>query len=348
LKSFLSWINVQAGYIRPIMTINTTKTLIPPLNETLFTKLSNITSDFSKQIDDGKKSVDDYVQSAYSAGIFIVTVPIAFLALTVSFAMCNVRTCFPLINSCVHYLLFIVVSLCATVFYVIAMLLTDVCGERDLFLSNPNAPGLISLAGIPLCNATFPFDQIKTQITEVITTQAANSCDGMQAICDTSSTYSLAAPNIVFQCSISSPSADCPTFAAAYSQGNALTLKTGASVITTCLNGSASVTPCNLGACASYCTNAPIAAIASTANTLLGYANNAQIAYDVYVSPLLDCGVVYRQALGPISNCMPFANSLYLLGSSLFGFTVSFLWGIWILWRGQKRYFRRSLSIAPF
>lgn len=348
LESVTAYVDAQAAGIRTLLTINTTTppTLIPPLTDSIFQSVDNVTASISSQLSNGKTSIDPYEEDVYIVGLILVVFPTLLLLLTALFACGNVRRCAPCLSSLVHYIFYIPVAIGAAVVFVLAMVSTDVCGERSLFLDNNTAPGLVSLAAVPLCTANFPFQTVLTDVQSVITTQAGNVCGAMLDICDGSATYDPANPLKVFQCAnLTNATADCPNFTAATAEQDALVLKSGAPV--ECVNGTTVLTPCTFTLCASYCNVTAVRDIAANGTTQLHYADNGQLAFDLYVQPLLNCDNVYVQALGPMTDCTPFAQSMYLIGASLLGFTVLLAVDMCVLWRGQKRFFKPNPAHHP-
>jgi hypothetical protein len=339
VKSVLTWVDGRSNGMRTLLTINATGELIPPLTEELFQDIGKKTIDIRASIQDAKDQVDPFVGETFIGAVIIFALSIMFLLATIGAACANLRRCVLCCNLVFHYLFFILYSIIAVVFLAAGLLVTDVCGERQLFLNNPSAKGLISLAGVPQCDANFPFERIPGQVTDVIRTQSIAACESMDSICSPGTTFDSSQPLEVFQCTgLTNATQDCETFASANGIASSMELKPSAPGVQ-CVNDSVVLTPCTLSKCGETCNDATIKNTSQTASTSLSYAANAELAYTVYVQPLLSCRVIYKEMLAPLKSCDPFVDSMFMIGGSALAMQVVFALGIMLLWRGQKRFF---------
>lgn len=334
----ISWADGRSAAIRELMTVNSTGRLIEPLTPELFWNMGNTTADFRLQLENAKASADPYISNANIVAICIATIPLLFLVLTVLCAVLDIRTGLPCANVCCHFIFIILYSIGAVVFLIGGFFLGNVCGERDVFLANSTTPGLISYYLVPVCDHVFPFEQVKTDVTNVIGNQSLKACQNMQTICDTATTYNSAFPDVVYTCSITNPQGDCPDFVAADNIGKAMRLKSGAPVV--CENNSIVETPCTLSLCGQLCNESTIRNNSAKASNNLQQAANGEVAFVVYVEPLLSCARIYTEALRPLAVCNTLASSFFFIGGGFLGYTVLFMAGLIVLWRGQKRFFK--------
>ena len=345
-KGVLGWALGQSTQIRTLMTINTTGQLIPPLQESMFDDIGNITADLGTQIDDTKSSADQVASELVVGTIILFAASIIFMALTALAACLNIRSCLLCCNSACYYIFFIVFGLIGSVFLLLGLVLGGVCGERDLFLRDPTAPGLFSLALVPVCTQNFPFESIEGDVRAVILQQAQASCTAMDGICSQTAAYDAARPREVFHCpTLANPTTDCRTFGAADAIGNSMTLKSDAPGVR-CVNNSVTVTPCTLERCGEICNEPNVRDDSATASTSLGFASNAEIAFNVFVAPLLSCNQLYAQILGRLESCDTITESLNMAGAAAFLMEVLLFAGIIGIWRGQKRFIPASEAAA--
>ncbi len=340
LKGILAFIKTNSVGVRTLMTNNKTNTLVPPLTESFFTDINSKIIEFNTEINDAKSSADPYIENVNLAALVIGVVPIVFLLITVICAVLDIRTCVPCINLCCHCIFFIPYSILAFVFLLFGLFFGNVCGERDLFVADRTAPGLISLAAVPLCNANLPFETIKSQINAVILDNSLKACDTMQSYCTNASVaYSLTRPQAFFACgSLRDPTTQCRDFASANTIIGSLSLLAGAP--TACINGTTVLSSCSIALCGDYCTNPTIKNASSTTTNALHFASNGYLSYQLYILPLLDCAALYEVALRPLLVCDPFLTSVFSIGGAFLGFTMFFLAGMVVIWRGQKRFFK--------
>jgi uncharacterized membrane protein len=343
-KGLLTWVDDQALGVRTVMTINETQELIPPLEEDFFDGMSTTIDDFRDKIDGFKGTADPYVENVNLAALIIAITPLIFLTITLLCAICDIRTGLPCCNVCCHYLFVILYGIFGFVFLLVALVVGDVCGEREAFLDNSDMPSLMSLSMVPLCKANLPFNATKIKIEQVVTTQAGNACKGMRQVCDSSATWDYFNPMKVYQCpTLGSGVHKCKSFDDANKFLLELALKTDAPVeCRTDLNdASTAFTPCTPVACATSCTQDEVREAMNMVVTAMHYAVNAEYAYDAYIKPLLDCVTLYSQALRPLNMCPQLEASFQLVGTSFLGFTFLFLVGLVVLWRGQKRFVKQ-------
>jgi hypothetical protein len=343
-KGVITWVDDQSLNIRTVMTINETKQLIPPLTQGFFDNISNRIVDIRKTIDDGKKSADPFVENVNIAALCVGIIPLIFLILTVICAVCDIRTGVLCINSVCHLLFLIIYGVLAFVFLVGALLMGDVAGERNLFLDNHNKGGLISLVLVPMCNDFAPFEVVKDDINRTIIEQATSACTSMREICDGSATYDAANPNHVFYCPTLTDPTQCATFDTANNFALSLTIKPGGDSANQCRHNltdpTTVFTPCNISSCGDSCTLEFVRTTSASIVKNLGYAANAEYAYRAYVEPLLSCNVMYEQALRPLVVCPEVVKAMQMIGGAFFGFTVLFVIGMFVIWRGQKRFYK--------
>jgi hypothetical protein len=336
----LSWGDDRVTGLRTSVTIYSRQfkayMLVPPLDQSFFDSTHAVVQTYRDLLSGVKSSVKSYVEAANIVGIVISVVPSVCLAATVAFAMFDMRTFWPLINSVLHFVFVLVYGIIGGVLLVVATLFTDVCAERARFLNNQT--GLGSAYLVPYCDRVAPFAPTKDMVTSTIKLRAASACENTRTICNSASAFNNAQPDVIYQCGISNGTVDCPDVTSMSSKLLGLTMKTNAPVSCTGYTTS----QCTIARCADYCNKASAQFTALLTADQVDFANAANTAYYSQVAPLLDCNGILYKFFTFIESCDGVSVSFLEISIGFILFEFLFVLGIIAICRGQKRFFKRQ------
>ena len=344
VNSIFDWADEKIAFIKSEMTvpdINGNPTLVPPLTEATFTQVSDLISPFRVQVNDFKKQYEPYVGYSNIGALCLATVPFVSVLITLLCAVFNIRRVVLCINSLFHYIFMIPFGLLGGAFLIVSVVFVDVEAERQkLFV---NEPGILTYYLVPQLEAQSPFKGIEAQVSSAELSASRSACGFMVDICsDTSLVWSLADPKRVYTCSVNASSYTdrCTTFQRVSEIVEKMTILNGSPI--GCANVSATEqnTKCSMAVCATQCTSDDIKKAATDIVLNLRYATAAVSAFNRAVRPLTSMYGIMIELFSRLTVLKVLADAFILAGVGLCCFTIFFLVDMFVIFRGQKRFFR--------
>lgn len=337
-----TWLNGKLSDINTTMRIN--GALISPLQESYFTNGANIIQEYHNQVNSAQTTYQPYIDMGRTIAICIGVVPLVIFAFNVVFALLHVRRIFPLLNSCVLFLLVLLFGVVAMILCSLGLILNDVCDEVSVY-ENGRKPGIFSWYVIPLCEQDLPFNGFKNQIDQAEMTQAQNGCNYLLNVCSATQTlYNTATPNKMWECpGLTNATSQCTTFQNVSYYINNSVLMNGVSTAGYGCTGSGT---CTFRSCAQGCNPSSAQTYASDAVTAMDEANRAFNAWTNDVEPILDCNVMLTEALTALGHCSNVQLAVWYIGCGSLLYEVLSGVSLVAIWLGQKRWFDPSAADA--
>ena len=306
VNSIFAWALGKIDFIQAEMTvsdINGNPTLVPPLTNATFQSVKRLLD--SPPIRDGvlglQPKYQKYVEDANLGLTLLSTVPIASSAPFSTF---------------------------------------DIEAERQKFFRQE--PGLFLWFVVPAFESLAPFKNVSAQVQDAELSTSRAACNAMVSICTDSPSpvWSVAAPGKVYKCAVNATTynATCATFQRVSELVGNMTVLNGSPV--GCANVSAieQSTKCTMGGgCATECTSTTCdKKIATDIILNLRYATAAIRAFNVAVLPL---AVTYSIIFELLIRLTVLADDFTFVGVGLCLFTIFFFVDLFVVFRGQKRFF---------
>jgi len=310
-------------------------TYISGMTNATFTNALQGVTDLQGDVSTSKESADGYVVTITKISYAVGIGPMVFLIAAVAMAVFDIRKCGPACLTCFFFLLIIVYTILAIVLSASGLVMRDACDEIKLHFKRQ--PGLFQWYLVPLCTKTLDFGSIQADIQQSEYDAAVEGCTDMLSICDSSSVYNPASPDIVFQCGITNATAQCDGALKFETIFNATTEKSGTSA---CSPAGTPSNPCDMRRCATDCINANTRSKAASALLSLSDANQAVSVFTGPVSDLFNCNVVIDKSFLAFSKCDALAEGMLLIGSGATIYAFAFAVGICVMFKGQKHFFK--------
>ena len=340
-RGVLDWSRAHIEGTRELVTVNATTTpltYVAPLNELFFTVFHSQVGLLDGSISSMEAAITGFFDDVTIFALIVALVPVAFLLITALSAVLDCRRTILCVNSVLHYVIIIGYGIAAFLFLALGMFMGDLCGERDAYLANITQPGLISWWAVPECTHQGYFNTSRDALVYARNNRSEGACNGMSQICDASASFDPTGTK-VYQCANLTAAALCTDYVTARGSLDATVMKAGAPV--RCENGTVNPSfTCDVDDCAQYCNSAPVFNWAANASSELDHANRLQLSLDDHIAQLDNCSMVYLEMMTPLTNCNRLAGAFYQVGAGSFGFTVLFVVGLFVIWRGQKRFFK--------
>ena len=342
-RGVLSWSRTHVEGTRQLLTLNDTSdpfVYVRPIQEAFFTTFHSQVDALDASLTSLENAMSGFFDDVSIFALVVALLPVGFLLITALSAVMDWRRNILCINSLLHYIVIIGYGLGGFLFLSLGMFMGDLCGERTKYLANINDPGLIAWWAVPDCTAKGYFNTSKDNLEGARGNRSLSSCTGLLQICDQLTTYT-AATNKAYRCgNLSSTNlATCADYSTALATQAAAAMKLASPV--RCENGT--VNPsflCPVDDCGEYCNDATTQAWAANASVELDHAGRVDLSLQSHVAPISNCSELFFQMLTPLSNCNRLAGAFFQVGAGSFAFTILFVSGLFVIWRGQKRFFK--------
>lgn len=315
--------------------------IVPPLSPDAFDIFLDVTRTYRAEIDTFRRNYEKYVDQGHSGLVAISVIPAIFLFIGFAYAAFDVRRVLPAVTTIINFLLVIVYAILSIVFFIGAIAFLHLCTEIELH--KQRRPGVIQWWVVPLCYRDAPFADFNREIYDAQRENSADACENMRSICSPSRTYNPAFPSQTFQCDITDPQRQCTSVETALPLLNPISAKTG--VPGGACNASVPANQCGFRQCASFCNDAEARHFSSETVQVLDYAERFVNATNV-LYPVMDCNELADRLLVPFRNCEKIRDGFFLLGAGTGVSYLLFMYGIVVLFIGQKVYFKLPKSAA--
>lgn len=288
------------------------------------------------------------------------------------------------VTSCFSFLFIIFFGIVSGVFWLTANLVQDVCGERELFLQNPNAPGLISYLVLPACeeNANSSFKDAEDRVIDGERQLAEVTCEQLLTLCDSDDAYN----DRPYKCANLTQMNQCSDYYTARGTAATLTMKPAAPVRCGTVTGTTpynvaedypnlpadydqfldklvgsdglidvpNVDPntaqflCPVPTCANQCNDVDAAAGSQLTVAILEESDLVHQSRQENIDPYLSCRKVINKGLNRWTTCDDTVALLYILGACALLFMILLILLSVVIWMAMRNLDDSLCSVMAF
>ena len=269
---------------------------------------------------------------------YLTILPGVFMLLTVVAAFVHLRSCVPTFIALFLFLFALIYGTTGTAFLAAHLPVDTACGEVTAQLKRE--PSILQWYVVPTCEKTNLLKDLVSEVTALETKAAELSCKATKEVC--SSVADPATSLHQFSCNLTLGE-NCTTIDQAKAFSDSMVVKPDANE--TC-GGKSS---CPLCACGKDCTLPNVKEAAVAGCEAISDGSLVVNSFASNVAPLLDCNTLLDKLvvlLTPVCDELPDGFYFLGVGSSLVVFSV--LFGLVLVFRGQKRWFVRPSEEVDF
>jgi len=318
---------------------------LAPVTVNSMAAFSTQVSSINNIIRDIKDYAEIFRATIYNgANVMAIGVILLFGLITI-YAALDVRSLFPALTSCFAFLLVLVLGIFACGLFFGHAVLTNGCEEADQ--QTARTPGVFQWQLVPECRSNSNFGPLISDINTVEVDFSRLACESLFALCNSSSSS-----NSTYYCpnAAAFPSASsCVSHANvttvmtnmyARNQGTACTYPTTSSA-TTAPPTTTGANNCTIAKCKDYCTSTTDASNATRIVQYIAILLRVSTARTRVVE-LSDCNAQYDRVIKSVSKCTRGRKGMALIGAGATFNAYLSAWAIYILLRGQKRFFKHG------
>lgn len=306
----------------------------PPVSASSMEAFTIQVNSIQDEVNDIKDKAKIFRDVIYNGANVMAIAVILLFGLVSLYAALDVRSFFPALTSCFSFLLVLVLAVFGAGLFYGKALLTNGCEERDL--QSERSPGVLQWKLVPQCAESSRFGPLLGDVATVESNYAQQACGNLFNLCDAN-----AAGSTTFYCpnrSFFASASNCNWYA---NVTFIMTNMVARNAATACTGSGTST--CTISECKDYCTNTNDASNATRLvqyNTVLSGVDTAYI----NVQNLGDCNAQYDRVLLSLAKCGKGKKGMVLIGSGATVGAYLAAWSIYILLRGQKRFFKHGAN----
>ena len=268
-------------------------------------------------------------------------------------------------TSCCSFLFIIFFAIVTAAFWFAGSVVHDVCGERELFLQNPDAPGLINYMVLPACeeNGNSSFQDANDRVVDGERQLAEVVCETLLTLCDASDEYN----DRPYKCANLTSKTQCGDYYTAKGTAATLQMKTSAPVRCGVVTGTTDYDVnnydipedyqqyidklvgnngiiqvpntdastqflCPVETCANQCNDTEAAAGSQLTLRILNEADLVHQTIADHVNPYLSCRKVINKLLNRWTTCDDTVALLWIIGVCAFLFMLLLILLVVLIW----------------
>ena len=290
----------------------------------------------------------------------LASAPLLPLFIGLCSAACNIQTCGPSCAAFWQCTVSVLYGLIAAVLLILSVPVADLEGERKLFVDASSTGGIVRMLLLPLVNSGGVGRQLESSKNATLDLEAqaiALGCDMLWSSCsddpNPTTTTSTMGNNSqqqrpLFRCNAASSSATqpgrshpaCQDAAAVTALTAQLTLRSDAGV--QCVSSSGAPAACSLVDCAVWCNDTAARQTAAALAMQSRFVTAISKALHEKIVPYWSLEAILRVILTQATVLDSLSTALTTLASGMTGLSWVLMIAVWLMFRGQKRFFAIS------
>ena len=345
----LDWVVARKNEFISDLTLSN-GSLISPLTNDTFKPFDEFNADAREKTDTAQNDYVSKMKTAIQVLYGVAVIPTVLVAFITVFSCFNCRRCLPACFTCFNYCFGLLFGLVGTLFMLIGIVFLLFCGEVEL--QNQEQPGIFQWYLVPLCEEKIFFNKFKQEMATSEQEASLSACNAMTEICGNDNSTLIGVNSYT-----ESKQFYCPqiSYPGVNLTATCVTVKFIQLVFNTSHSrqGSA-LCNCTLSTCPELCKDndqlsAEVGfALPSSSPSAPNKTREAreQIAVGVQAVKGLarafvyaDCDVLLTRGVMPLDQCGDISEGLLLLGAGCSLATLCLIFGIPLLFKGQKLFF---------